>query len=123
MSEKKSSEQQRVVLPRAEWKAFTDDVRKLIHADEELLNAYHRLLKAYDQLSEAYSQLPEGEMQGKRSLGGRSLFGRRQTPTSLRPCPYCGSGVEPEAKSCPACGRRINPSLQQQATFPNSSLS
>ena len=116
MSEKTEPSQQRVILPRAEWKAFIDDVRKLIRADEELLNAYHRLLKAYDQLSEAYGQLSEKEIPEKQAPRGRGLFGRKQATASKRSCKYCGSDLDPKDKSCPTCGKNIDsiPEPQEQ---------
>lgn len=112
-----------VVLPRAEWKAFTDDVRMLIRADEELSRAYNRLLKTYDQVFQAYSQLTQGGAgRGKRS-GLRGLFRRRQpepepqmvsrpqvtrpqpTGISMRMCSYCGADLDPNDKFCRTCGK------------------
>ncbi len=114
MSEKTEPSEQRVVLPRAEWKAFTDEVRSLIREDEELLNAYNRLLNAYDQLSETYNKLTNKEAPGKQTSRSRGLFSRRQPPASKRSCPYCGTDLDPKDKVCRACGRSVDSILEKQ---------
>jgi hypothetical protein len=118
MTERAEGDQERVVLPRAEWKAFADDVRRLIQADEELMNAYNRLLNAYDQLSDERSQSDEKDAQKKRAPGVRGLFGRRQGLTSDRTCQNCGSSLDPKDKNCPGCGRAIDPGAEQQTKSP-----
>ena len=114
MSEKIEANEQRVVLPRAEWKAFAEEVRNLIREDEQLLTAYNKLLNAYDQLSETYSQLSKKEAPGKQPSRGRGLFSRKQAPTPKRSCPYCGANLAPQDKSCPACGRAIDSIPEQK---------
>jgi len=100
ITEKTEPNRRSIALPRTEWEAFTNDVRKLVRADEGLLNAYYQLLNAYDQLSKK----PARE---KRSIRPRlrSLFGRTQTPASMGSCSYCGTDLEPRDKFCRACGR------------------
>ena len=114
MTEKTEQAQEFIVLPKAEWKAFADDVRQLIHADEELLNAYNKLLNAYDQLSEEFTVLSEKGAPGKRTSGARGLFGRRHAPDAARLCPNCGSNLEPKDKICPACGKSVEPAPEQK---------
>ena len=113
LTEKTAQAQDYIVLPKNEWRAFADDVKQLIHADEELLNAYNKLLKSYDQLSEEFTVLSERGVQGKRTSGGRGLFGRRQAPDTARSCPNCGSNLEPKDKTCPACGKSVEPVPEQ----------
>jgi hypothetical protein len=114
LSDKTETNEQRVVLPRAEWKAFTEEVRNLIREDEQLLTAYNRLLNAYDQLSQTYNQTSKKETPGKQPSRGRGLFGRKQAPEPKRSCPYCGSSLDPKDKSCPACGRAIDSIPEQK---------
>ncbi len=114
MTEKTEESKPLVILPRTEWKAFTDDVRQLIRSDEELLNAYNRLLNAYEQLSEAYSQLSQKWAPGKRTSGVRGLFGRRQASDSTRSCTSSGASLEPKDKTCPACGKSVESAPEQK---------
>jgi len=116
LAEKTETSRQNILLPKAEWEAFTDEVRKLIRADEELLDAHNRILTVYDQLLNAYEQLLRESQKPSRVRG---FFGRRQTQqaqVTTRPCPYCRTPLEPRDRFCPACGRTTE---QAQETFPS----
>ena len=119
MTDKTEVSRQNVVLPRAEWEAFMDDVRKLIRADQELSDAHNRILSAYDQLQNSYEQLLREHPKTSRVRG---LFRRKQTQqmqetqVATRSCTYCHATLEPRDRFCPTCGRTTE---WPQGTFPS----
>jgi hypothetical protein len=38
---------------------------------------------------------------------GFVMYALSKRPTNLRPCPDCGRGLSPLAKTCPHCGRPL----------------
>lgn len=125
MTEKAVPKRQNVILPRAEYEALMDDVRKLITADEQLLNAYAQLLDSYEELARRSAR---GDLRGFEGRPARrgfwSVFRRRrtsETPVYVERVPMesargmggvtsavclnCGADLDPSDKFCRVCAR------------------
>jgi len=123
LTEKAAPKRQNIVLPKAEYDALMDDVRKLVTADEQLLNAYAQLLNAYEELARRSKDLRRFEGQPARR-GFRNIFRRRRTSempvyvegvpmetaravpgVTGQVCLNCGADLDPNDKFCRVCGR------------------
>jgi len=122
-TEKTEADRETISLPAGEWKALTNDVRKLVQADEGILGAYNRLSNQHSQLSSQYNQLSSeyqglaneyskritktARREGQSQSRVRRLFRRKQKPTYVGLCPTCGGYIEIRDRFCPACGRTL----------------
>jgi hypothetical protein len=101
-----------VVLDRDEWKAFLEDVRKLIQEHEKML------AKIGEERTDS-----SGWGESGRFIGGRtplmsrilSFLGAKPKLAPARYCPYCSVELEPADKFCRICGKNIQVQVEPDA--------